>query len=55
MKDLFMCLLLNMVNHGNLTQACLYKNGKFATLTIENENGTFDISIMKKEEEKDND
>ena len=53
MRDLFMCLLLNVTNHGKLTEANLYENGKFATLKIENDNGTFDISIMKKEEEKE--
>ena len=54
MKDLFMCLLLNMVNHGNLTEANLYSSGKYATLTLENENGIFNISIMKEDEEKEN-
>ena len=54
MKELFMCLLLNLQTHGNLTEANLFSSGNFATLVIENENGKFEIAISKKDEEKKN-
>jgi hypothetical protein len=53
MKDLFMCLLLNVVNHGKLTEANMYQGGEFSTMKIVTDSGTYSISISK-EEEKEN-
>ena len=55
MKDLFMCLLLNVVNHGKLTEANMYESGKFANMKIKTENGTYSISISKEKETDGND
>lgn len=50
MKDLFMCLLLNLKNHGNITAANLYEGGKFANLKVETESGIYSVSIAKENE-----
>ena len=52
MKDLFMCLLLNLTTHGNIVEANMYESGKFSSVKLETENGTYSITITK---EKDND
>ena len=49
MKDLFMCLLLNLQNHGNIVSANLYKDSDFATIELEGKDCTYDISIRKEE------
>lgn len=49
MKDLFMCLLLNLQNHGNIVSAKLYKDSDFATIELEGKDCTYDISIRKEE------
>lgn len=49
MKDLFMCLLLNLQNHGNITAATLYRDGKFATLEVESEYAIYSVNISKEE------
>jgi hypothetical protein len=54
MKDIFMCLLLNLANHGKLTSA-MYDDG-FAKITLVNKDNEYDISVIKKaklEEKKD--
>lgn len=56
MKDLFMCLLLNVVNHGTLTEANMYEGGHFSNMKIKTKDGTvYSISISKEKEEKKND
>lgn len=47
MKDLFMCLLLNLTKHGKLTEANMYQSGVFANLRIEAEDGVYVVSISK--------
>ena len=54
MKDLFMCLLLNLTKHGNLTEANMYEGGNYSNLKIATESGTYSISISKQAEEKKN-
>ena len=55
MKELFMCLLLNVVNHGTLTEANMYEGGRFSNMKIETKDGTvYSISISKEKEEKKN-
>ena len=54
MQDLFMALLLFLVNHGKLTEADLYKSGRWATLVVETKDGKFKISISKEDEVKGN-
>ena len=54
MKDLFMCLLLNLTRHGDLTEATMYKGGTFSVLKIETNSGTYSVSISKEEEKKNN-
>ena len=52
MKDLFMCLLLNSVRHGKLTEATMYEGGLFSNMKIKTDSGTYSISISKEKEEK---
>jgi hypothetical protein len=54
MKELFMCLLLNLKNHGNITAASLYRDSKFASIEIESEDAVYTVNIAK-EEKKDED
>ena len=54
MKELFMCLLLNLKNHGDITAATMYKGGSFSSLTVETENGVYTISISKEDNQNEN-
>ena len=54
MKDLFICLLLNLTRHGNVTEATMYKGGTFSILKIETDSGTYSVSISKEEEKNNN-
>ena len=54
MKDLFMCLLLNVVRHGKLTEANMYEGGYFSNLKVKTASGTYSISISKEKEEEGN-
>lgn len=51
MKDLFLCLLEKLNQHGKLTEALMYKGETFSQVTVENETGTYQISISKIENE----
>lgn len=51
MKDLFMCLLLNLKTHGNITEANMYKGGDFSQVEIATESGIYRISITKQDKE----
>ena len=54
MKDLFM-ELLNVANErGNITEADMYASGVYSTIVFETADGTYKISILKKDEEKKN-
>ena len=52
MKDIFMCLLLNLVHHGKITEANLYKGGTCSTITLKNEEGIYKVSVIKEETER---
>jgi hypothetical protein len=54
MKELFMCLLLNLAQHGKLTEANMYTGGEFSSMKLETENGTYSISISKDKENDGN-
>lgn len=55
MKELFMCLLLNVVNHGTLTEANMYEGGHFSNMKVKKDDGTvYSISISKEKEDKKN-
>lgn len=51
MKNLFMSILF-LLNNGinNITSANMYEDGNYSSLTIENEDGKFSISITKMED-----
>ena len=54
MKDLFMCLLVNLRNHGKIKSA-MFDSG-FAKITLVDGDNQYDVSIIKNvksEEEKD--
>ena len=53
MKELFMCLLLNLQNHGDITAANLYEGGNFSNLTLKGQDGVYTVTISK-EEKKEN-
>lgn len=53
MKDIFLCLLLNITKFGKLASA-MFDDG-FAKITLVGEDAEYDISVIKKvkmEEEK---
>ncbi len=55
MKDLFMCLLLNIGRYGNITQASMYED--ISNMELHTDNGDFSITVrklIKKDEEKQN-
>lgn len=54
MKDLFMCLLLNLQTYGKIIAANLYREGKLASLEIEDVDGIYEITISKKEKKDAN-
>ena len=54
MKDLFMCLLLNLASHGKLTEANMYAGGEFSQVKLETEHGTYSITISKDKENDGN-
>ena len=49
MKELFMCLLLNLKNHGDITAATLYKGGVFSSITLETKDGIYTVTISKED------
>ena len=51
MKEIFMCLLLNLTNHGRITAANLYKEGKFSTIEIESDDAVYTVSVTKEDKE----
>lgn len=55
MNDIFMCLLMNLRNHGKITSA-MFDEG-FTKVTLINGDSAFDVSVIKREklEEEKND
>lgn len=49
MKDLFICLLLNLKNHGNLVSATMYKGDEFAKVEVEKDGAVYTVAITKSE------
>lgn len=49
MKDLFMCLLLNLMKHGDITTAAMYKGGTFSSIVVETADGVYSVSISKED------
>ena len=55
MNNIFMCLLMNLKNHGKITSASMFDAG-YSKITLVDGNDEYDISVMKRaklEEEKD--
>lgn len=50
MKDMFLCLLLNLGKFGNINQANFY-NKDFSEVKLENDEGEYTISIMRRDVE----
>lgn len=53
MKDIFLCLLINLRNHGKIKSA-MFDDG-FAKVTLVDSDNEYDVSVIKKaksEEEK---
>ena len=53
MKELFMCLLLNLKNHGNIVAATLYRIGTFASIELEGDDAVYTITISKEEKKNE--
>lgn len=53
MKDLFMCLLTNLQNHGQIITANLYRDGEFASLEIESEDAVYTVNISKEDKKNE--
>ena len=54
MRDLFLCLLVNLKNHGNITSASMWE--ELSSITLVNGKDEYSISIRKdtkKEDTKD--
>lgn len=51
MLDLFMCLLLNLVRHGKIAEANMYKDGAYSSVTVKTDDGTYRVSISKETEQ----
>ena len=54
MKDIFMCLLINLRNHGRIKSA-MFDDG-FAKITLVKGDNQYDVSVIKKaklEEDRD--
>ena len=54
MKDIFMCLLLNLAQHGKIIEANMYKDGTYSNVTIKNDNGTYKIGVIKEDDSNEN-
>lgn len=54
MKELFMCLLLNLTKHGDITEAVMYKGGRFSSIKVETEDCTYTVNITKEDKEDEN-
>ena len=48
MKDIFLCLLLNLTHHGKITTANMYDD-TFCSLKLVGSNGEYEINITKRE------
>lgn len=55
MKDLFMCLLLNLTKFGKLTEANMYRGGNYSNIKIEIDGVSYTVSISKEVEEDEKD
>ena len=54
MNEIFMCLLMNLKNHGKITSASMFDAG-YTKITLVDDGNEYDISVVKKaslEEEK---
>lgn len=47
MKDLFMCLLLNLTKYGKLTEANMYRGGEWSNIKVEIDGVNYTVSISK--------
>ena len=56
MSDIFMCLLMNLKNHGKITSASMYDSG-FVKINLVDGSDEYEISVLKREkvEEEKND
>lgn len=50
MKDMFLCLMLNLGKFGNIKQAAFYSKD-FSEVKLENDDGEYTISIMRRDVE----
>ena len=47
MKDIFLCLLLNLTHHGKITTANMYDD-TFCSLKLVRSDGEYEINITKR-------
>lgn len=48
MENIFLCLLINLKNHGKLSSA-LFRDENYATVTVEDNNSEYVVTVMKRE------
>ena len=48
MKDVFICLLMNLKNHGKITSASMYNDG-FSKIKLDDGDSEYEVSVMRKE------
>lgn len=51
MYNIFLCLLINLKNHGNIFSAAMYDNG-FSVIKLKDGDEEYEISIDKKEKKQ---
>ena len=52
MNDLFMCLLLNLKNHGDITSASM--NDHFINVSFDDDENEYSLIISKEKKENEN-
>ena len=48
MNDIFICLLMNLKNHGKITSANMYDSG-YTKITLADDGNEYDISVIRRE------
>lgn len=54
MKDIFLCLLINLSHHGKIFEASMFESGDFANVAIKTKDGIYRVSVMKDEKVNEN-
>jgi hypothetical protein len=53
MKDLFMCLLLSLKNHGNIVAANMFRKSDYSNIDLETDDAFYKITIIKEDKKNE--